>query len=147
MSSSNGNILGDDRNYKGVRCRKQGKWVSEIRVPGSRDRLWLGTYRSPEAAAVAHDTAFFLLRGPSSKGLNFPDRAANMQWVSLSPRSVQRVASESGMDFDAKLIGQSSQIFEREESSNGDGFGPSGDGSLNYDGYEDISVDDMEILM
>ncbi|XP_020598973.1 ethylene-responsive transcription factor ERF019-like [Phalaenopsis equestris] len=145
MSSSNGNIAGDDRNYKGVRCRKQGKWVSEIRVPGTRDRLWLGTYRSPEAAAMAHDTAFFLLRGPSSsKGLNFPDRAASMRWVSLSPRSVQEVASKSGMDFDAKLIAESPPVCEREESSNGADFA---DGCLSFGGYEDISVDDMEIVM
>lgn len=145
MSSPDGNVAVDDRNYIGVRCRKQGKWVSEIRVPGSRDRLWLGTYRSPEAAAVAHDTAFFLLRGPSSsKGLNFPDRVANMAWVSLSPRSVQRVASESGMDFEAKLIIHSPQVCEKEESNNGAGFAG---GSSSFGGYGDISVEDMEIIM
>lgn len=87
-----------------MRRRRWGKWVSEIRVPGTRERLWLGSYSTPEAAAVAHDTAVFFLHGPGAPcGLNFPDRVAGLGWVSLSPTSVQRAASESGMDVDAQL--------------------------------------------
>ncbi|KAG6531588.1 ethylene-responsive transcription factor ERF019-like [Zingiber officinale] len=94
-----------ERKYKGARRRPWGKWVSEIRVPGTRERLWLGSYSTPEAAAVAHDTAVFFLHGPGAPcGLNFPDRVAGLAWASLSPTSVQRVASESGMDVDAQLV-------------------------------------------
>ncbi|WOL04472.1 hypothetical protein Cni_G13193 [Canna indica] len=97
-----------ERKYKGVRRRRWGKWVSEIRVPGTRERLWLGSYSTPEAAAIAHDTAVFFLRGADAAsrgggGLNFPDRVTAFAWVRLSPTSVQRVASESGMDADAQL--------------------------------------------
>uniref|UniRef100_A0ACD5TLI4 Uncharacterized protein n=1 Tax=Avena sativa TaxID=4498 RepID=A0ACD5TLI4_AVESA len=100
--------------YRGVRRRQWGKWVSEIRVPGTRERLWLGSYATAEAAAVAHDAAVCLLRGGAG-GLNFPGRAAAYGHVlplaprgqagqQLSPRSVQRVASDAGMAADAQLV-------------------------------------------
>ncbi|GJM92354.1 hypothetical protein PR202_ga08820 [Eleusine coracana subsp. coracana] len=110
------------RGYRGVRRRRWGKWVSEIRVPGTRERLWLGSYATPEAAAVAHDTAVFFLRGGgvSTGGgggdvaaLNFPERAAaafgghaEAGAGRLSPRSVQRVASDAGMAADAQLVAE-----------------------------------------
>ncbi|CAL5037329.1 unnamed protein product [Urochloa decumbens] len=61
-------------NYKGVRRRKSGSWVSEIRLPNSRERIWLGSHDTPEKAARAFDAAFVCLRGPGSgtDGLNFP---------------------------------------------------------------------------
>ncbi|XP_073276721.1 ethylene-responsive transcription factor ERF017-like [Primulina huaijiensis] len=59
-------------NYKGVRMRKWGKWVAEVRQPKSRDRIWLGSYETPEEAARAYDAAMVCLRGPSVV-LNFPD--------------------------------------------------------------------------
>ncbi|XP_031253078.1 ethylene-responsive transcription factor ERF020-like [Pistacia vera] len=95
-----------EKKYKGVRRRKWGKWVSEIRVPGSQERLWLGSYATQEAAAVAHDVAFYCLRRPLSlSGLNFPELLppscvnANV----MSPRSVQKAASDAGMGIDAQM--------------------------------------------
>ncbi|XP_062187121.1 ethylene-responsive transcription factor ERF008-like [Phragmites australis] len=100
---------GERRGYKGVRRRRWGKWVSEIRVRGTRERLWLGSYATPEAAAVAYDTAVYFLRGGGGDvaALNFPERAAAAYGGGagagrLSPRSVQRVASDAGMAADAQ---------------------------------------------
>ncbi|CAI9786706.1 unnamed protein product [Fraxinus pennsylvanica] len=92
------------KKYKGIRCRKWGKWVSEIRVPGSQKRLWLGSYATPEAAAISHDVAFYYLRGISSpEKINFPLMLPAGAWTTMSPCSVQKKASDAGMAIDAQL--------------------------------------------
>ncbi|KAK1423720.1 hypothetical protein QVD17_19028 [Tagetes erecta] len=94
-----------EKTYKGVRCRRWGKWVSEIRVPGSQERLWLGTYSTPEGAAVAHDAASYCLRGNTClHKLNFPSMLPPTARTDLSPRSIQKVASDAGMAIDARFI-------------------------------------------
>ncbi|CAI8589371.1 unnamed protein product [Vicia faba] len=105
-STSDGN---SNKKFKGVRQRKWGKYVSEIRVPGTQERLWLGTYATPEAAAVAHDVAVYCLKRPSTLDkLNFPQILSSyciqQRDGLMSPRSVQKVASDVAMDVDARNI-------------------------------------------
>ncbi|KAK4432780.1 Ethylene-responsive transcription factor [Sesamum alatum] len=71
--------------YKGVRKRKWGKYVSEIRLPNSRARIWLGSYDTAEKAARAFDAALFCLRGGNAK-FNFPDSSPEI----LNGRSMTR---------------------------------------------------------
>ncbi|URE44058.1 Plant organelle RNA recognition domain [Musa troglodytarum] len=63
--------------YKGVRRRKWGKWVAEVRYPNTRERLWLGSFATPEMVARAYDAAVYCLRGPG-EALNFPDQPPNI---------------------------------------------------------------------
>ncbi|KAH7290386.1 hypothetical protein KP509_30G046100 [Ceratopteris richardii] len=62
--------------FRGVRRRNWGSWVAEIRIPNTRERLWLGSYRSIFQAARAYDVATLCLRGPSPGRLNLPNLPA-----------------------------------------------------------------------
>lgn len=80
--------------YRGVRKRNWGKWVSEIRMPNSRERIWLGSFDSPEKAARAFDAALFCLRGPNAN-FNFPNTPPNITGGrSLTPAEIQAAATQ-----------------------------------------------------
>ena len=84
--------------YRGVR-RRNNKWVSEMRKPNEKTRIWLGTYPSAEMAARAHDVAAFALRGTSAC-LNFADSAWSLRMpASTDAGEIRRAAAVAAEGF------------------------------------------------
>ncbi|XP_057799929.1 ethylene-responsive transcription factor WIN1-like [Salvia miltiorrhiza] len=79
--------------FRGVRQRQWGSWVSEIRHPLLKKRIWLGTFETAEAAARAYDQAAILMNGHNAK-TNFPSGNDGSDQSTDAPSSAQAVLSE-----------------------------------------------------
>lgn len=66
--------------YKGVRYKHK-KWTTEIRPPNGKKTVWLGTYKTEEEAASAHDAGIFYFE-KSASDFNFPE---SLEYLMANP--------------------------------------------------------------
>ncbi|KAI3747884.1 hypothetical protein L6452_10605 [Arctium lappa] len=118
-----------------------GKWGSEIRLPNNSEKIWLGTYDSPEKAARAFDAALYCLCG-NTANLNFPHQSPNIPGATnLHPSQIQAVVatfaneSSSISPSPADVVASSLNDYNNYNNS----YQTPGSTSVNVDEQDDFS--------
>ncbi|RDY08972.1 Ethylene-responsive transcription factor 1B, partial [Mucuna pruriens] len=138
-------VQNKERSYIGVRKRPWGKFAAEIRdTTRNGARVWLGTFDSVEAAALAYDQAAFCMRGHNAV-LNFPVKTVKESLkeiqYSCCNGSSPALALKERHCTQRKLSSKAKKCKGKETSSSSEAATPS------VMVLEDLGVDYLEQLL